>query len=212
MKRSKDTRYEQTLAGLHAGLGQRSHPGQDRVERLQTDYDVEVEWRAFELHPGTPPEGTRLPWADDARYEAMAERLRQMAGEVGLPMNPPTLISNSRRALEAAEYAREQGKHEAFHDAVFRAYFAQGQDIGDWGVLQELAEAVDLDDAAMREAVERGAYRAAVDAQTSEARRLGITGVPTYILDNLAVVGAQPYEVFQRAMDRLGLEARRAAG
>lgn len=172
---------------------------------------MEVEWRAFELHPETPLEGMRLPWADDPRYEAMAERLREMAGEVGLPMNPPTLISNSRRALEAAEYAREQGKHDAFHDAVFRAYFAQGKDIGDWGVLQELAEAVDLDGAAMREAVERGTYRAAVNTQVSEARRLGITGVPTYILDNLTVVGAQPYEVFQRAMTRLGVASRREA-
>lgn len=176
---------------------------------MQADYGVEVEWRAFELHPETPLEGMRLPWADDPRYAVMAERLRQMAGEVGLPMNPPTLISNSRRALEAAEYAREQGKHQAFHDAVFRAYFAEGQDIGDWHVLQELAEAVDLDGAAMREAVERGTYRAAVDAQIGEARRLGITGVPTYILGNLAVVGAQPYGVFQQAMARLGVEAIR---
>lgn len=176
---------------------------------MQADYGVEVEWRAFELHPETPLEGMRLPWADDPRYEAMAQRLRQMAAEVGLPMNPPALISNSRRALEAAEYAREQGKHGAFHDAVFRAYFAQGQDIGDWGVLQELAEAVDLDGAAMRQEVERGAYCAALDAQIHEARRLGITGVPTYILDNLAVVGAQPYEVFQRVMTHLGVASRR---
>ncbi|MFQ5342774.1 MAG: DsbA family protein [Anaerolineae bacterium] len=186
--------------------------GQDRVERLQEEYDVEVEWRAFELHPETPPEGMRLPWADDPRYEAMAERLREMAAKAGLPMNPPAWISNSRRALEAAEYAREQGKHQAFHDAVFRAYFAEGQDIGDWGVLQEIAEAVDLDGTAMREAVERGAYRAGVDAQIGEARRLRITGVPTYILGNLAVVGAQPYEVFQRAMARLEAEARQRAG
>jgi len=173
---------------------------------------VAVGWRAFELHPETPPEGMRLPWADDPRYAAMAERLRQMAAEAGLPMNPPTWISNSRRALEAAEYAREQGKHEAFHDAVFRAYFAEGKDIGNWAVLQEVAEAVDLDGEAMRKAVERGTYRATVDAQIHEARRLGITGVPTYILGNLAVVGAQPYEVFQQAMARLGVEARQKAG
>lgn len=173
---------------------------------MQADYGVEVEWRAFELHPETPAAGMRPPWADDPRYEAMAERLRQMAAEAGLPMNPPALISNSRRALEAAEYAREQGKHQPFHDAVFRAYFAEGQDIGDWAVLRELAEAVDLDGAAMREAVERGAYRAAVDAQIDEARRLGITGVPTYILGNLAVVGARPYEIFRQAMARLGVE------
>ncbi|MFQ5596350.1 MAG: DsbA family protein, partial [Anaerolineae bacterium] len=68
-----------------------------------------------------------------------------------------------------------------------------------------------LDGAAMREAVERGTYRAAVNTQVSEARRLGITGVPTYILDNLTVVGAQPYEVFQRAMTRLGVASRREA-
>ncbi len=179
---------------------------------MQAEYDMEVEWRAFELHPEMPPQGMRLPWADDPRYEAMAQRLCQMAAEASLPMNPPMWISNSRRALEAAEYARAQGKHEAFHKAVFQAYFVEGQDIGDWAVLQQVAETVDLEAAEMRQAVEQGRYRAAVDAQIDEAHRLGITGVPTYILGNLAVVGAQPYEVFRRAMARLGVEPARRPG
>lgn len=81
--------------------------------------------------------------------------------------------------------------------------------VGDWEVLQEVADVVGLEAAEMRQAVERGTYRAAVDAQVHEARRLGITGVPTYILGHVAVVGAQPYQVFQQVMARLGMEARR---
>ena len=139
----------------------------------------------------------------------MVERLRQMAQQAGLPMNPPSMISSSRRALEAAEYARVQGKHHAFHTAIFRSYFQAGKDIGDWATLLDVAQEVGLIAERMRKAVERGVYRAAVDAQIREARQLGITSVPTFVLDNLAIVGAQPYEVFQQTMVRLGIAPAR---
>lgn len=172
---------------------------------------MEVEWRAFELHPEIPLEGMQPPWMDSPRFQAMEERVRQMARQAGLPLDPPQRVSNSRRALEAAEFARERGRHEAFHAAVFRAYFQEGRDIGDWAVLVEIAEEAGLDGEAMPQAVERGAYRAAVEAQIREAHQLGITGVPTFFLGDLTVVGAQSYEVFRQAMARQGLRPGREA-
>lgn len=171
------------------------------------DYEVEVEWRAFELHPEIPPEGMQLPPQLRAGLGGMAERVQEMAQEVGMPMVMPDLIPNSRRALEAAEYARAQRAHEPFHAVVFRQLYAEGQDIGQWEVLRAAAAAVGLDPDAMQRETEARNYRAAVDRQIAEARALGITGVPTYIFeDQYAVVGAQPYEVFQQAMARLVLE------
>ena len=177
------------------------------------DYDVEVEWRAFELHPEIPPQGMQLPPQLRAGLVGMSERVQEMAQEAEMPMVMPDVIPNSRRALEAAEYARAQGVHEPFHTVVFRQLFVEGQDIGRWEVLRAAATEVGVDPDAMLREIEAGRYRAAVDRQIAEARALGITGVPTYIFDDqYAVVGAQPYEVFQQAMARLAHDAQRDAG
>ncbi len=177
------------------------------VDRLEEEYDVETEWKAFELHPETPAEGKRLPEHLRSRFEGTFERLKKRAQAHGMEMVSPDVMSNSRRALEAAEYAREQGRHEAFHRAVFHKYFGEGEDIGRWDVLHAAAEEVGLDAGAMQDAVESGKYQAAVEEQIAEAHQLGITGVPTYIFnDKYAVVGAHPYEVFEDVMEKLASE------
>ena len=117
-------------------------------------------------------------------------------------------IPNSRMALEASEYARERGRHEEFHKIVFRKFFGEGQDISKWEVLRWAAEEAGLDPDEMQRETEAGKYRPAVEAQAAEAYALGISGVPTYILnDRYAIVGAQPYEAFKEAMAQLAAES-----
>lgn len=179
------------------------------VERLEAEYDVAVEWRAFELHPETPPEGRQLPSHLRARFDGTFERLRQRAHAAGMEMVRPDIVANSRRALEASEYAREHARHAEFHRVVFRKYYGEGQNIGRWEVLRAAAEEVGLSPDAMQRETESGKYELAVSAQLAEARALGITGVPTYIIDNqYAIVGAYPYEVFEQVMARLEAEER----
>jgi predicted DsbA family dithiol-disulfide isomerase len=177
---------------------------------LKEEYEVEVEWRAFELHPEIPPEGMQLPPYLRANFGDMSERLKQMAHKVNLAMVMPDKIPNSRRALEASEYAREQGQHKAFHRVVFRKFYGEGQDLHSWAVLRAAAKEVGLDPEAIQRETESGKYRAAVDVQIAEAHARGITGVPTFIFDNkYAVVGAQPYAAFQDVMATLGIKPRR---
>ena len=148
-----------------------------------------------------------MPSQVRASFEGTATRLKRVAHKVGLEMVMPEMIPNSRRALEAAEYARERGQHAAFHVAVFRKLYGEGQNIGQWDVLRAVAEEVGLDPDVMQREVERGKYRATVDAHIAEARGLGITGVPTYILnDQYAIVGMQPYEVFQQAVAQMAMD------
>ena len=97
------------------------------------------------LRPDTPPEGMRLSPQIRARFAGANERLKQMAHAAGLEMVQPDVIPNSRRALEATEYAREQGKHEQFHRAVFNKFYGEGQDINQWSVLRAAAEEAGLD-------------------------------------------------------------------
>lgn len=129
-----------------------------------------------------------------------------MAAEAGLPLVDRDWISNSRPALEAAEYARENGLFDPFHRAVFTAYFAEGRDIGKHEVLREIATSVGLDAEGMIDALVEGRYAARVSEDIDISRQLGLTGVPAFIIGNRAVVGAQPYNVFEYVMGLLGRE------
>ena len=137
----------------------------------------------------------------------MTERLQRMADEANLPFVMKERMINSRRALEASEYAREQGRHEAFHRVVFRKFYGKGQDMHDWDVLQAAAKEVGLDPDEMREKTVRGEYSAVVTHHIQQAHAQGISGVPAYIIGNkYLIMGAQPYDVFRQAMAKLQAE------
>ena len=174
-----------------------------------TERKVLVEWRPYYLRPDTPPEGSELPAYIRSRMQGAHDRLKQMAQSAGLEMVFPTRIPNTRLAHEATEYARAKGKHEEFHRVLFRLYYGEGQDISSWQVIRAAAQETGLDSDEMQREVESGRYTPTVEEQFMEAQELGITGVPTYILDDkYAIVGAQPYEVFERVLARLAAEAK----
>lgn len=167
-----------------------------------------MEWLPFELHPEIPPQGQAMPeYVQAASRRGIHDRLREMAAESGRDMVFTDWMPSSRRALEASEYAREQGRHETFHRVVFRKYYGEGQDMSRWEVLRAAAEEVGLDPDAMQRATESGTYADVVDRHIREAHELGITGVPAYVLGGrYLIMGAQPYEVFRRAMADLAEE------
>ncbi len=180
-----------------------------RVERLQREYQVQVEWSPFELHPETPPEGR------ERRPRPGPNTAEQAAAAVGLVLRSPPIIANSRLALEASEFAREAGA-EAFdrlHRAVFRAYFEDGRNIGDPDVLIAIARDSGLDGDALREALTARRYRDLVDEGIQWAADSGLTSTPTFVFDDrLAIVGAQEYDLFESVMERLRVPRRKDAG
>lgn len=182
--------------------------GQGPVERLKTEYPVEVDWRPFYLRPDTPPEGMDLPEYIRERAAATTSRLQHMARAYDMDFVHVQRLFNTRRAHEATEYAREQGKLEAFHKIVFHKVYGLGQDISTWEVLRAAAGEAGLDPDALQSAVEAGQYTALVHEQITQAHSLGISGVPMYIFNNrYAIVGSQPYDVFKQAVARLEADA-----
>jgi predicted DsbA family dithiol-disulfide isomerase len=164
---------------------------------------------SYEIHPDTPPEGISLERLFGPGAAQRLEPLRQRCVELGLPFNPSSRLSNTRLAVEAAEFARDAGKLPGFHRAALAAYFAQSQDIGDLEVLARLAEEIGLDAAALKEALAGGAYAARRRAIEQEAAALGITGVPTFFFaGGPKVVGAQPLDYFRRLLASLGAAER----
>jgi len=175
------------------------------VERLKAEHKVDLEWRPFYLYMDTPPEGRDLPeHVKRARAQGSEERLRQIAQSYGMEFVSTPRIYNTRLAHEATEYAREHGKGNEFHKVVFRNVYAEGQDPSQWEVLRSAAEEVGLDADEMQREVESEKYMATVVDQVRWAYQIGVTGVPTYVINNrYAIVGAQPYEVFKSALEQI---------
>jgi predicted DsbA family dithiol-disulfide isomerase len=152
------------------------------------------------LHPNTPSEGLSLEELFAGRsmdIDQMMERLRQVAREEGLPLGERKKTYNSRLAQELGKWSEAQGQGDRFHQAAFRAYFVDGKNIAEMPILVDLAASLGLPAKEAREALETRTYRTAVDADWSRARAMGVSAVPTFLLGQSGLVGAQPYQILE---------------
>jgi len=175
-------------------------------ELTRTDPDVQIIWRAFELRPDPVP--TLDPGGNYLR-RAWASSVYPMAERLGITMKLPPLQPRSRRAHEAAYWARDRGRFDDYHAELFRAFFERGEDIGDAGVLVSLAEKRGLPGESLREALQQHTFEPSVLSDEHDAQTIGISGVPAFVADRrVAITGVEPVEGLRelvqhvRALDR----------
>jgi predicted DsbA family dithiol-disulfide isomerase len=171
-----------------------------RIERLRKAHGVKVKWVHFPLHPETPAQGKSLAELFAGRGYDMPKMQAQMRARMaaeGLPYGERSMTYNSRLAQELGAWADGEPGGEAIHDALFKAYFVDGRNIGDADELVRIAESVGLPGDQARQVITQRTHRAAVDADWAKAREHGITGVPTFVAGGRGVVGAQPYEALE---------------
>ena len=165
----------------------------------------------FPLHPETPQEGRSLENLFAGRgvdLDAMYTRMKGLMDEEGLPYSRRTHTYNSRLAQELGKWADTQPGGEAIHDALYRAYFVDGVNVGDVEALLKVAAAIGLDVEVTREVLESRSFSDAVDEDWAKSRQYGVTGVPTFIAGRQGVVGAQPYEALEQLLQQAGVEPR----
>lgn len=185
--------------------------GLEVIDRLWQKYDFTLDWAPYFLDPSIPPEGrTRTPTTtadtpkSDLEKRAEAEGIELRRGR--------TFTPHTHLALQASEWARDNGDPRTaleFHRALFKAHFTAHENLMEVDVLARAAEQVGLDGADLRKALADGEFKQRVDEGIDHSYAIGVTGIPTFILnDQYAVVGAQPYEVFEQIMAKLGVEER----
>ena len=135
--------------------------------------------------------------------------LRQKADELGLPFGDRKKTYNSRLAQELGVWAESENRGDAFHMAVFQAYFVHGENIAKIPVLLDIAASAGLSRNAARAVFSERTFKSAVDADWSLSQEKGITSVPTLVCNHDRLVGAQPYELIERIMISNGVEKRR---
>jgi len=134
--------------------------------------------------------------------------MQNVARELGLPWGERKRTYNSRLAQELGKWAEDKGRGDAFHGAVFRAYFVEGVNIANTEELEKLAKAAGLPAPEAGEVLRKRTYREAVDADWALSRQMGISAVPTFVLDGRGVVGAQPYEVLEHLLQNGGVQRK----
>lgn len=161
-----------------------------------------MEGRAYLLRPDTPKEGLlRQPRPGETDTE-LSEPIRSQVREANLIMRPPRVTPNTLYALEATEYAQQQGKFMEFHHAAYKAHWEEGRDLGQLDVLAGIATAVSLDADDLVNRLTGHHYSAKVMEQYQEALQYGIRGIPTFVVGNLLFTGAHPYDIFKSAMNQ----------
>ena len=172
---------------------------------MKEEFPINDEWVSFEIHPETPPNGVLLSERfPQAVLDRMYQNIRAAGASLGIHFGDRARLSNSRLALEASEYARDRGQYHSFHSKVFRAYFTDARDIGNLDVLLDLARAEGLDTEELKTALENGLYTSRLDKGHAEARQLGITAVPTFLVDGgERIIGAQSLDVFREKLRRV---------
>jgi predicted DsbA family dithiol-disulfide isomerase len=187
------------------------------LEQLQQEYGdrIKIVWRAFELRPDPvptlDPDGAYL-------HDIWRRAVYPMAQNRGMILRLPPVQPRSSRALEAAEFAREQRQYEAMHHALFKAFFEDGRDLNDVNVLVEVAAAVGLDGEALRQALNEGRYTSRVVEDERLAQELRVSGVPALFIGladqlvdrSIALSGAQPYEQVRQVVEQVSAQARQS--
>lgn len=178
--------------------------GFHRIEKLKDKYELEVEWKPFELHPEIPKGGIvteKLSFPTDYLKMVMAN-VQRLADEDGITFRLSKKLPNSQMALFISEFAKRKGKFDEFHKLVFDNYWRDGKDIGDLPLLLDLAESIGLNKNEIMDYIESDDPSNRLKEAGFELRRCGIHGVPTFFIGDEVVVGAQPYTVFEEAIER----------
>jgi predicted DsbA family dithiol-disulfide isomerase len=178
------------------------------LAELQAKHDVTLHWLPYELRPEPEPL-PRMEGSDLERFRGNWERgVAPLAERYGLEMHFPPYKPRSRWAHEAAEFARDRDQFDAMRSALFQTFFVANRNIGEIEVLSDVAAGLGLDGQELRAALDEGRYTQRVRELEAISWQLGVRAVPTMVFgDTVAVEGAQPYEVLQRAIEVAEREA-----
>ena len=188
--------------------------GKRRFEAALKNFEhkdnVEITWKSFQLNPGMKTEpGKNINqylaelkgWSVE-EAKKLNDRVTAMAAEVGLKYNfDKAVVANSFDAHRLLQLAKKHGKGDAAEEALFNAYFSNGENIADPQTLTRLGTAIGLNAAEVKELLSTSAYADEVNLDMEEAQRLGVTGVPFFVIDRkYALSGAQSSETFLSAL------------
>ena len=188
----------------------------DRALEAHPDHPFQIEWHPFQLNPDMPCEGVdkRTYLAGkfgEAQLTQVHLRLKEMSRAAGAESDPdtPKRIPNTLDAHRLIHWAGLEGRQNAAVAGLFRGYWREGRDIGNPGVLADIAASAGMDRALVARLLDSDADADDIRARDEDARRKGVNSVPTFLIAQQYVVsGAQPPEVWGNVIRELVEKAK----
>ena len=190
----------------------------DRALEAHADHPFRIEWHPFQLNPDMPAEGVdkhdylAAKFGED-RLVQMHLRLKEASRAAGAEIDPdtPRRMPNTLDAHRLIHWAGLEGRQTAVVSAIMRAYWREGRDIGNAGVLADIAAAAGMDRAVTARLLASDADADDIRARDADARAKGVSAVPTFLIAQQYVVsGAQPPDVWSRVIEELVEKAKAA--
>jgi predicted DsbA family dithiol-disulfide isomerase len=185
------------------------------IDQLSDQYNFELEYHPFELNPNAPVEGLDQKehlidkFGSEERYEQLTSNVTNVAAQEGLTFDyqRQTTSPNTRMMHSIVQLAKLEGKHLPAIEAFFKAYFTNGVDLTKKDNLSAVAQSVGLDNAADPALFSSPQALQQIALSEKEMGKLGITGVPFYIVNNkYGISGAQASETFVKAFQEIQAE------
>ncbi|RID98394.1 DsbA family oxidoreductase [Simplicispira hankyongi] len=187
------------------------------AERLAGEVQLDLHFQPFELNPQMGPDGQDIGehlqqkyGASDAQREATRAAIAARGAELGFTFTPGARgrIYNTFDAHRLLHWAELQGHQEALKNALFKAYFTDGEDPSNQALLVRLAGEVGLDVAEARALLQSDRYAADVREREQFYLQQGIHSVPAIVINERHLIqGGQPVEVFEQALRQIAAEA-----
>ena len=191
--------------------------GKRRLEKainmVKDKYEFEVEFHPFELNPNLPATGTDQKdfliqkFGGEQRYHQLTNHVAQVASEEGLHFDFPKqqVLPNTREAHRIIQFARQEGVQPSVKEAFMKAYFEDGVDLSKKENLVDVSVKAGLSKEKVEKLLSTDEGLAEVAYAEQELQKLGITGVPFYIINNkYGISGAQPSATFIQALEDIG--------
>jgi predicted DsbA family dithiol-disulfide isomerase len=184
----------------------------DRSLGAHPDHPFAIQWHPFQLNPDMPPEGVEkrayleAKFGGKARVDAIHERLREVARNAGVDMDPdkPQRMPNTLNAHRLIHWAGIEAVQSAVVAALMRAYWVEGRDIGDIETLADIAGENGMEHEATFRLLHSDADAGDILARDQDARQKGVNAVPTFLIAQQYVVsGAQPVETWEKVIAEL---------
>ena len=138
----------------------------------------------------------------------MMQNLKKTADDLGLPLGTRQKTYNSRLAQELGKWAETKNAGDIFHTEAFKAYFVDGRNIAKLPVLQDLAESAGLSRDEAESVIINRTFEDAVDSDWALSWKRGVKAVPTFMIKNDQLVGAQSYSTLERLLISSGVEKK----
>lgn len=190
-----------------------------RALEAHPQHPFTIEWHPFQLNPEMPPEGMGRREYLEAKFGGKDGAVRayapivQAASDAGLNINFEGIkrTPNTLNAHRLIHWAGLEERQTPVATALFEAYFETGQDIGDIPTLIAIGGKVGMDEAMLKRLFASDADAADISARDAHARERGVTGVPTFVLDNQHVLrGAQQPALWGQVIEEITAQIQAA--